>query len=239
MRGKVEDEDRVLSSLEFVFFDLAGTTVDDRIAGEPLVVAAMVESFAEAGHMLGLEDVLPYRGKMKIEMIRCLLAGKMKADDRKFEEEALRIHGLFLKRILIGVERLNEIEGTTETFRFLKSRGIHIGVGSGFPAEIVERVIFRMGWMEQGLLDYVGSGDQVGAGRPDPGMIQHAMQLLGIRDPRRVLKVGDTAADVKEGKNAGAWTVAVLTGSQPEDMLRAAGADFVLASVAALPGLFG
>jgi len=87
-------------------------------------------------------------------------------------------------------------------------------------------------------LDYTAGADKIGAGRPDPAMIQHAMQRLGVRDPRRVLKVGDTAADVEEGKNAGTWTAAVLTGSQPEETLWAAGPDFVLASVAALPGLF-
>jgi len=229
----------VLESIQLVLFDLAGTTVDDRIDGVPLVVSAMAETFAEAGYKIVSEDVVQHRGKIKTEMVRCLLAGKMQAGDKAFEEEADRIHKFFLKRILENAEKLNEIEGTTDTFRFLKSRGIRIGVGSGFPAQIVERVISRMGWMEQGFLDYAGGGDAVGAGRPDPGMIQHAMQLLGIPDPRRVLKVGDTAADVEEGANAGAWTAAVLTGSQPEEMLRAAGPDFILESIAVLPGLFG
>lgn len=147
----MEDEDRVLSSLELVLFDLAGTTVDDRVAGEPLVAAAMVESFAEAGYRLGLEDVQPHRGKMKIEMIRCLFAGKMKAVDRNFEDETLRIHGLFLNRIMAGVDRMNEVEGATETFRFLKDRRIKVGVGSGFPGEIVEQIISRMGWRRKGF----------------------------------------------------------------------------------------
>ncbi len=238
-RGKVKDEDRVVSSLEFVLFDLAGTIVKDRVGGVPQVPAAIVESFAEAGYMLGLEDVTPHRGKMKIEMIRCLLVEQKMAGVRNFEEEALRIHGLFLNRIMAGVDRLNEVEGATATFRFLKDRRIKVGVGSGFPGEIVEKIIYRMGWAEEALLDYTAGVDQIGAGRPDPGMILHAMKKLGVRDPRRVLKVGDTAADVEEGKNAGTWTAAVLTGSQPEEMLRAAGPDLVLTSVAALPKLFG
>jgi phosphonatase-like hydrolase len=235
----VGDEGLMLRSVELVLFDLAGTTVDDRIAGVPLVTAAIVESFAEAGYRLGPEDVLPYRGRQKLEMVRCLLAGKRKADDRVLEEEAERIHDLFLTRVSAGIDRLNEIEGASGTFRFLKSRGIRVGVTSGFPAEIVERIVTRMSWMEQGLVDYKAGADGRGAGRPDPGMIHHAMQGLGIGDPKRVLKVGDTVVDVEEGKNAGTWTAAVLTGLQPEEVLRAAGADFVLSSVAALPELFG
>ena len=44
-------------------------------------------------------------------------------------------------------------------------------------------------------------------------MIFRNMQLLGIEDVRQVIKVGDTAADMKEGKNAGVFTIGVLEGS--------------------------
>ena len=39
------------------------------------------------------------------------------------------------------------------------------------------------------------------------------MQLLQAEDVRKVMKVGDTASDMKEGKNAGVYTVGVLEGS--------------------------
>ena len=44
-------------------------------------------------------------------------------------------------------------------------------------------------------------------------MIFRNMQLLGIEDVRQVIKVGDTASDMKEGKNAGVFTIGVLEGS--------------------------
>ena len=39
------------------------------------------------------------------------------------------------------------------------------------------------------------------------------MEALSIQDVRKDIKVGDTVSDIKEGKNAGAFTVGVLVGS--------------------------
>ena len=44
-------------------------------------------------------------------------------------------------------------------------------------------------------------------------MIFRNMETLGIDDMRKVLKVGDTASDIREGKNAGAWSAGVAVGS--------------------------
>ena len=45
------------------------------------------------------------------------------------------------------------------------------------------------------------------------GAIFHNMQVLRLMDVRRVAKVGDTISDIKEGRNAGAFTVGVTEGS--------------------------
>jgi len=68
-------------------------------------------------------------------------------------------------------------------------------------------------------------------------MIHEAMQRLGVVDARQVVKIGDTVVDIHEGKNAGVWTIAVLTGSQTEDQLRAAKPDYILPSIRELPWL--
>ena len=39
------------------------------------------------------------------------------------------------------------------------------------------------------------------------------MEALGLSDVRRVMKVGDTVSDIKEGKNAGVYTVGIVEGS--------------------------
>jgi (p)ppGpp synthase/HD superfamily hydrolase len=57
------------------------------------------------------------------------------------------------------------------------------------------------------------------------------MQELGIADPQMVLKVGDTVMDIREGRNAGAWTAAVLTGTQSRDQLAQAEPNYVLPGI--------
>jgi len=50
-------------------------------------------------------------------------------------------------------------------------------------------------------------------GRPYPYMIWENLKQFGISEPREAIKVGDTTADIQEGKNANCWTVGVIMGS--------------------------
>ncbi len=105
------------------------------------------------------------------------------------------------------------------------------------------------------------SPDSVGnAGRPYPYMIFKNMEALKIRNAGRVMKVGDTVSDIKEGKNAGVFTVGVVEGSsemgltqaeyealteeerdaqcrRTEEIFQAAGADYIIRNMEALPKL--
>ena len=44
-------------------------------------------------------------------------------------------------------------------------------------------------------------------------MIFKNMENLGLSAPWRVVKVGDTLSDVKEGYHAGAWSIGIVEGS--------------------------
>lgn len=99
-----------------------------------------------------------------------------------------------------------------------------------------------------------------GKGRPYPYMIFANMQALEVAAVQTVVKVGDTISDIKEGLNAGVWTVGVVEGSSElglsrqeyealpldrreavcktaEASFRQAGAQFVIQNLAELPGL--
>ena len=95
-------------------------------------------------------------------------------------------------------------------------------------------------------------------GRPYPFMVYENMKQFGVIRPELVVKIGDTAADMKEGKNAGAWSVGVVIGSSAanlteemaaalsdaerearfahaEEVLKNAGADYVIRTMRELP----
>ena len=50
-------------------------------------------------------------------------------------------------------------------------------------------------------------------GRPYPYMIFRNMEMLKVSSVSAVIKVGDTISDIKEGKNAGVFTIGVIEGS--------------------------
>lgn len=100
--------------------------------------------------------------------------------------------------------------------------------GTGYPhwidygythamMDIVSEEASKKGYEPDAL---VTPEDVGGKGRPAPYMIFRNMQLLGIEDVRQVIKVGDTASDMKEGKNAGVFTIGVLEEALHWDLVR-------------------
>ena len=217
--------------IQLAMFDMAGTTVNDKVDGHPLMVISMMRAFAKHGIELVPDVINKHRGKQKSEAIQTLLKEVVELSPADAERVGDGVYRDFLYELERDLSSISEIDGATELFRHLRSKDIHIGVGSGFPMQVVQAIISRLGWLDKGLLDYVGSAEQVGVGRPNPKMIHDAMQQLSITDGRKVIKIGDTVVDVQEGKNAGAWTVAVLTGSQTEAQLMAAVPDYILSSI--------
>ena len=137
-------------------------------------------------------------------------------------------------------------------------------VGSGKPdsleamaglTDLVAPVAAREGYAP----DCIVTPDQTdGLGRPTPFMRYACMQRLRVWPANRVVKVGDTLSDIREGKSAGAWAIGILTGSNlvgldqdeaatlPAEQVEArkdaarkayleAGADLVIDSIRDLP----
>nr|AKA95151.1 phosphonoacetaldehyde hydrolase [Karlodinium veneficum] len=225
------------ADVELVLFDMAGTTVDDDVDGMPLVIAAFRATFkAYDGSEVSLDNANAVRGYEKKEALRRLLCSQRGlAEGTADEAEVDSLFAIFkveLDKLTANMKK--EIAGTTETFSILREHGIRICVGSGFPAKVVESIVEAMGW----TVDCAFSSEALGAGRPDPVMVKAAMEKCSISDSRKVVKVGDTVVDIEEGKNGGAWTVAVLTGTQSREKLAAASPDCIIESVADLPKLF-
>ncbi|MBA1337045.1 MAG: hypothetical protein HPY66_3481 [Firmicutes bacterium] len=223
-------------TIKLILFDMAGTTVDDRCAGSSFVVSAFIKSFNKHGFEVSLETVNKYRGMQKRQAIHDIISSI--DQDRSSGEIIDGIYKELLSELKVHIPKMKEIEGTSEIFHFLQSRMIKVGVGSGFPREIIDMIVSQLGWKAKGLVDYIQSADSIGASRPDPKMIYHMMNEFGICNPHEVVKVGDTVVDILEGKNAGVWTVAVLTGSQSKEQLESVGPDYMLNSVKDLPTLF-
>jgi phosphonatase-like hydrolase len=220
--------------IRLVMFDMAGTTMDDMVEGYPLVIGAAIKAFARHGLNLSAEAVNAQRGREKKEMMAALLQ-EIGAPEHLLES----IYAAFLAELERGLDGVKEMAGAGELFRALHRMGILVGVGSGFPTDVMSKMLARLGWQREGLVDYAASAEQVGEGRPSPAMIRAAMKDLDIHDSQTIIKVGDTVMDIREGKNAGAWTVAVLTGTQSREQLAKDGPDYILPSIGNLFDLLG
>ncbi len=248
--------------IQLVVFDWAGTTVDYGSCA-PMVVFERV--FEEAGIRLTREEINGPMGMEKKSHIRTLLSLESASKQWKIrygkdwtENDVERLYERF-EEVLFDVvaEYSRPIPGVPETIERLRAEGIRIGSTTGYTSRMMERVVpaaRALGYEP----DCVVTPDITGASRPTPFMMYECMRRLDVYPPVCVVKVGDTLTDIKEGKNGGAWSIGILTGSnllgltqeeyetmeppklaarkkEAEKKYREAGADLVIDHISELP----
>lgn len=201
-----------------VIFDWAGTTVD---YGCFAPVQAFVEVFKHFGIEPTIEEVREPMGMLKKDHIRTMLQmerisslWEIKYRRKWTEEDVEELYEIFEEKLLGILDQFAEVKPyVLETMEELRKRGIQIGSTTGYTDKMMEIVVPKA--KENGYEpDAWFSPDAVeGFGRPYPFMVFKNMQTLGIQRVDQVIKVGDTVSDIKEGKNAGVYTVGVIEGS--------------------------
>lgn len=199
--------------VDLVVFDIAGTTVKDN--GE--IALAFQKSMLEFGYEVPVEKVNGLMGYRKTEAIKFLLEEFEINTDKINNRFVNKIHQLFLNEMVNyyrSTDLIALLPNVENVFELLKKNKIRIALNTGFSKEITDVIMERLGWLKDEMVDYVISSSEVAEGRPFPFMIEEIMNIANVPDPRRVVKVGDTEADVHEGKNAGClYSIAVTTGA--------------------------
>lgn len=221
-------------TFQLAVFDMAGTTVHD----PDLVVLALRDALAQAGCDAPLDELRPMMGYTKPAAIRSLLAAhELPADDA----EVARVHQHFVQLMLACYRDhadVRPMDGAEAIFAWLRQRGIKVALNTAFSQDIAECLIERFGWRRHGLIDAAISADRVAHGRPAPDMIQALMAACGVSEAARVIKIGDTEVDVREGRAADCGlVVAVSTGAYTRAQLLGYRPDAVLDSLHELPAL--
>lgn len=205
-------------------FDMAGTTVDE----DNVVYKTLMRAVNEHGFGLTFDEVLANgAGKEKLQAIRSVLATKQVTD----EALASRIFSQFMGMLDEAYESLQVAEQphTTEMFGELRKSGVAVVLNTGYNRATAERLVRKIGWKEGVDYDCLVTASDVAKNRPDPDMIFRAMEKLGIKDAGAVVKVGDSAIDIEEGKNAGCrLSIGITTGAHTRDQLLAAQPDLVI-----------
>ncbi|HQR94198.1 MAG TPA: HAD hydrolase-like protein [Sediminibacterium sp.] len=221
---------------ELVVFDMAGTTVKDN--GN--VNDAFRAAFLESGIDVLAADVDTVMGYRKVEAIEIILKKYLEA----MEYDAARInliHDSFTANMVSFYENSTELAPlpqVMETFSILKAQGYKIALNTGFTRVITDVILKRLGWLDNHLIDAVVCSDEVQEGRPHPFMIRRIMDLVGVTESAKVVKVGDTSVDVLEGQFAGCGlVVAVTTGAYTKEQLMEYQPDKIIDSMQDLPAL--
>jgi phosphonatase-like hydrolase len=213
---------------QLAVFDIAGTTVKDR----DYVAIAFIEAFQHYGIDLQVNEISPLMGFKKTEAIERVLVDKQVAHNANVIED---IHNHFVNAMVSFYATAHEVEplpGAEDVFRLLHDNGIRVALNSGFPRVIVDAIVDRLGWMENGLIDGYIASDEVEMGRPYPIMIHQLMKQFGVESPAAVIKIGDTMVDIQEGRMAACGLVlAVTTGAYTREQLAEYNPDHILDSL--------
>ena len=201
-----------------IIFDWAGTTVD---YGCFAPVKAFIEAFEQYGITPTLEEVRKPMGMLKIDHVRTMLSmdrisglWEEKQGRKWTEEDVQEVYELSESKILEIVHNYAEPKPyVVETVNKLREMGLKIGSTTGYTDEMMALVVPKAAELGYAPDCWFSPDSTNKKGRPYPYMIFRNMEKLELKDVSRVMKVGDTVADILEGKNAGLVTVGILEGS--------------------------
>lgn len=209
--------------IQAVLFDVIGTTVKE--ADPEIIPSCFQQAFDAHAVKVDLSVLKKNRGKDKRIMIREILYKQ-----KQLLDLLEPIYRSFEQILENNLHQFSEVEGAGGVFHFLKEKGVKVAVGTGLPEKVFQQIFEHLHWQRYAF-DYVGTASSVGKSRPQPDMIFDMMRKTGIQEAYHILKIGDTMADIQEGKNAGAQTAVVLAGTQDSSDLIAQGPDFVIKSL--------
>lgn len=246
---------------DLVIFDWAGTMVD---FGCRAPVVALQKAFGRYGVSLTEKQVRRDMGKAKADHVRALFADAGVAAAWKAANGAIpTTQDCAALTADLGLQMREQaelaatlIDGARETVEKLRAAGLRVASSTGYTRAMMEPVL-RLAASQGYVPDHLVCSGETPQGRPSPLMIYKTCVDLGVWPLSRVIKVDDSEAGVAEGRAAGCLTVGVACSgnsiglsaaelaalpatqrnslvASAENMLRAAGADLVLESVATL-----
>jgi phosphonatase-like hydrolase len=216
-------------AIELVVFDMAGTTVDE----DNVVYKTVQQVINEEGYNVSLAEVLKYgAGKEKHQAISDVLSACTTLTNINLVADvAFSKFKIALKNAYDSLE-IKSFEGTEQLFKDLRKSDIKVVLNTGYDSKTAHLLLNKLGWVVGETIDCLVTADDTENGRPEGDMIILAMKKTGILDARKVLKVGDSAIDIEEGKNANCGiTAGVLTGAQNRIQIQEANPTYIIESL--------
>lgn len=219
-----------MNDIKLVVLDMAGTTVMDQHEVEHCFKLA-----AQKNGLNSSDDrILALQGYAKLYVFQLLWTEQLGEGNPEIESLAKQSYKDFTKILEnhYQTEAIFPTEGCLELFNYLHSKGIYIALTTGFYRKVANIILQKLGWLQTLNNNYINLSNKTGIhisvtpdevngqGRPSPKMIEHAMTICGITDPKQVINIGDTPVDLAFGKNAGVrYALGVCNGTHTKEQL--------------------
>ncbi len=249
-----------------VVLDWAGTMID---YGSLAPAKVFQKVFADAGVQISIAEAREPMGMAKREHIQAIMANadlakrwQQATGAAANEADIDRLYENFLPlQSEVISQYCDLIPGAIETFHWCQDHDIRVASTTGYTRSIMD-VVTRIAADKGYSPEVVLCADDAEFGRPAPWLIFECARRFNVYPMDSIVKVDDTVVGIEAGVNAGAWSVGValsgnlmgrteqeLSDLEPAELLRlknestrvlkAAGAHFVIDSIADLPQVIG
>jgi phosphonoacetaldehyde hydrolase len=245
--------------LKAVIFDWAGTMID---FGCMAPVNALIDAFGKYNVAITAIQAREDMGRAKRDHVAALLAKPAIAarwrEVTGADPDLTAIDQIYDDLVPLMVDAAARssklIDGAVRLVENLRARGIKIGSGTGYTREMMEAIIPCAA--AQGYApDIIVCAHETKSGRPAPLMTWKALVELDAWPAHCCVKVDDAVVGITEGRLAGCWTIGLAASgnglgltveelshldeatrrekiSASANMLKAAGADYVVETIA-------
>lgn len=215
-----------MKKIEAVIFDWAGTTVD---YGSFAPVQAFIEAFQQFGVTPTHAEVREPMGMLKWNHIHTMMQMQRITEEWKKAQGSMwerrdvdAVYEASEKAIFKILDQFADPKPyVLEAVAALRERGIKIGSTTGYTDEMMSIVVPNAAKQGYAPDAWFSPNAVNNMGRPYPYMIFKNLETLKISGVGAAIKVGDTIADIKEGKAAGMISVGVIEGSSVMAMTKA------------------
>jgi HAD superfamily hydrolase (TIGR01509 family) len=194
-----------------VLFDVDGTLVDTTY----LHAVCWAEALRGAGHDVPMATVHHAIGMGSAELLDHLLG---KARDHDADDDLVAAHRTLYRQYW---GRLTPLPGARELLTECARRGLAVVLASSASQDELDAL--RATLNADDVITAATSSSDAGSGKPDPGILQAALERSGL-SADKVVFLGDAVWDGASARRAGVRFIAVTCGGTPEADLREAGA---------------
>lgn len=212
-------------SIKMIVFDMAGTTIDE----DNIVYKTLHKSINEYNVDVDLSAVLEIgAGQEKLTAIKDIVSKYGTQEDLL---KANDMYHYFINHLQTAYEEfdIKAMQNATSVLMNIRSKGILVVLNTGYDRATAQFILNKIKWTQLNEYDLLVTATDVEKNRPAPDMIHYAMKLFSIKDPKEVVKIGDSKIDIEEGQNAHClYSIGITTGAQTKAQLMEANPDNII-----------